>query len=386
VPEFDTIIVPGGIGIFDAFDDPALSEWLRQQHRRTRRVCAICNGLFALGPAGLLDNRVVTTHWMDVQRLSATFPKARLEPDHIYVNDGNIYTTAGVTAGIDLSLALIEEDFGKAMALDVAKYLVVYLRRAGGQSEFSPLLESQAVPESQTSALQQYMLDNLHVDHTAGTGAFGEFVPTADISDLTVAKVFMQGTKTPVFVRFSTVMGYRGSPEQARDPRGFAIKFYTTQGNWDLVGINWPIFFIRDAIKVPDFVHANKPSAVTGVQDPNLAFDFFAHTPEATNMLTHLYTDEGMPDSYRQMDVLRCARVQACQCAGPGALREVPLQEPAGRARHSSTEHRWLDWRRLESDDERPVWCAEGRQRSEMGPVYPGAESAGSGEIRLRRP
>jgi catalase len=114
--------------------------------------------------------------------------------------------------------------------------------------------------------------------------------------------VFTSDTKTPVFVRFSTVMGYRGSPEQARDPRGFAIKFYTTQGNWDLVGINWPIFFIRDAIKFPDFVHANKPGAVTGVQDPILAFDFFAHTPEATNMLTHLYTDEGMPDSYRHMD------------------------------------------------------------------------------------
>jgi catalase len=141
------------------------------------------------------------------------------------------------------------------------------------------------------------------VVHARGTGAFGVFQPAAgDISDLTKAVVFAPGTQTPVFVRFSTVMGYRGSPEQARDPRGFAVKFYTRQGNWDMVGINWPIFFIRDAIKFPDFVHANKPSAVTGVQDPNLAFDFFAHVPESTNMLTHLYTDEGMPDSYRHMD------------------------------------------------------------------------------------
>jgi catalase len=140
------------------------------------------------------------------------------------------------------------------------------------------------------------------VVHARGTGAFGIFQPSADIADLSEAKVFTPGTQTPVFVRFSTVMGYRGSPEQARDPRGFAVKFYTQQGNWDMVGINWPIFFIRDAIKFPDFVHANKPSAVTGVQDADLAFDFFAHTPEATNMLTHLYTDEGMPDSYRHMD------------------------------------------------------------------------------------
>jgi catalase len=140
------------------------------------------------------------------------------------------------------------------------------------------------------------------VVHARGTGIFGEFVPTADISSLTRAQVFKPGTKTPVFVRFSTVMGYRGSPEQARDPRGFAIKFYTQEGNWDIVGINQPVFFIRDAIKFPDFVHANKPSAVTGVQDANLAYDFFANTPEATNMLTHMYHENGMPNSYRNMD------------------------------------------------------------------------------------
>lgn len=140
------------------------------------------------------------------------------------------------------------------------------------------------------------------VVHARGTGAFGVFEPSTDISSLSKAKVFVPGTSTPVFVRFSTVMNFRGSPEQARDPRGFATKFYTQQGNWDLVGNNLPIFFIRDAIKFPDFVHANKPSAVTGVQDANLAFDFFAHTPEATAMLTRLYSNEGMPDNYRHMD------------------------------------------------------------------------------------
>jgi catalase len=140
------------------------------------------------------------------------------------------------------------------------------------------------------------------VVHARGTGAFGVFQPAGDISDLTKAVVFAPGTQTPVFVRFSTVMGYRGSPEQARDPRGFAVKFYTRQGNWDMVGINWPIFFIRDAIKFPDFVHANKPSAITNIQDANLAFDFFSRTPESTNMLTYLYSNQGMPASYREMD------------------------------------------------------------------------------------
>jgi catalase len=141
------------------------------------------------------------------------------------------------------------------------------------------------------------------VVHARGTGAQGVFTASADFSRYTKASLFGEpGKETPVFVRFSTVMGYRGSPEAARDPRGFAVKFYTDQGNWDLVGINEPIFFIRDAIKFPDFVHANKPSAVTDIQDPNLAFDFFSHSPEATAMLTQLYTDQNMVHSYREMD------------------------------------------------------------------------------------
>jgi catalase len=141
------------------------------------------------------------------------------------------------------------------------------------------------------------------VVHARGTGAQGVFTASADFSHYTKASLFAQpGKETPVFVRFSTVMGYRGSPEAARDPRGFAVKFYTDQGNWDLVGINEPIFFIRDAIKFPDFVHANKPSAITDIQDPNLAFDFFSRTPESTHMLTWLYQDRGMPASYREMD------------------------------------------------------------------------------------
>src|SRR5579859_3330657 len=142
------------------------------------------------------------------------------------------------------------------------------------------------------------------VVHARGTGAEGVFVASTDFSQFTRASVFAQpGKQTPVFVRFSTVMNFRGSPEAARDPRGFAVKFYTDQGNWDIVGINEPVFFIRDAIKFPDFVHANKPSPVTNVQDPNRAFDFFSKSPESTHELTQLYSDKiGMPASYRTMD------------------------------------------------------------------------------------
>ena len=140
------------------------------------------------------------------------------------------------------------------------------------------------------------------VVHARGTGAHGEFIVTGDISQFTKAKVFTLGTTTPVFVRFSTVVHGNHSPETLRDPRGFATKFYTSEGNWDLVGNNLPVFFIRDAIKFPDMVHSLKPSPDSNIQEPNRFFDFFSHAPEATHMLTRLYSDFGIPQSYRHMN------------------------------------------------------------------------------------
>jgi transcriptional regulator GlxA family with amidase domain len=165
-PHFDTLIVPGGLGVFDILEDETIVDWIATQGKSCRRIGAICNGVFALGAAGMINGKTVTTHWMDVQRLSTMFRRAIVEPDHIYVKDGSIYTTAGVTAGIDLSLVLVEEDFGKKMALDVAKYLIVYLRRAGGQSQFSPLLELQASGDSSVAAAQNYMMKHLDANHT----------------------------------------------------------------------------------------------------------------------------------------------------------------------------------------------------------------------------
>ncbi|ALN63468.1 catalase [Lysobacter antibioticus] len=140
------------------------------------------------------------------------------------------------------------------------------------------------------------------VVHARGTGAHGRFEVTGDVSKYTKAKVLQPGAVTPVFVRFSTVIHGNHSPETLRDPRGFATKFYTKEGNWDLVGNNLPVFFIRDAIKFPDMVHSLKPSPDTNLQDPNRFFDFFSHVPEATHMLTRAYSDYGTPRSYREMD------------------------------------------------------------------------------------
>lgn len=141
------------------------------------------------------------------------------------------------------------------------------------------------------------------VVHARGAGAFGYFEATADMSKYTMAVPFAKpGKRTDVAVRFSTVIHGKGSPETARDPRGFAVKFYTEQGNYDIVGNNLPVFFIRDAIKFPDMVHSLKPSPITNKQDPNRFFDFFSHIPEATNMLTRVYSDYGTPLGHQYMN------------------------------------------------------------------------------------
>ncbi|MGI9118714.1 MAG: catalase, partial [Acidimicrobiales bacterium] len=145
------------------------------------------------------------------------------------------------------------------------------------------------------------------VVHARGTTTFGYFEAYGTIggepaSTYTRAKLFQEkGKRTDVAVRFSTVIGGRDSSETARDPRGFAVKFYTEDGNWDLVGNNLAVFFIRDAIKFPDVVHCFKPDPVTFRQEPNRIFDFLSNSPEAMNMLTHLFSPRGIPTDYRHM-------------------------------------------------------------------------------------
>ncbi|CAL1538523.1 unnamed protein product [Lymnaea stagnalis] len=141
------------------------------------------------------------------------------------------------------------------------------------------------------------------VVHAKGAGAFGFLEITHDITKYSKARIFEHvGKKTPLAVRFSTVGGEKGSADTARDPRGFAIKFYTEDGNWDLVGNNTPIFFIRDPILFPSFIHTQKRNPVTNLKDPDMVWDFFTLRPETTHQLTFLYSDRGTPDGYRHMN------------------------------------------------------------------------------------
>jgi catalase len=139
--------------------------------------------------------------------------------------------------------------------------------------------------------------------HARGSGAHGHFEVTADVSKWTRARFLSEvGKTTEVFVRFSTVAGSRGAPEAVRDPRGFAVKFYTEDGNYDLTGNDTPIFFIRDPLKFPDFIHSQKPDPYTNRQEPDNVWDFFSLSPEATHMFTWLFGDRGIPASYRHMN------------------------------------------------------------------------------------
>ena len=141
------------------------------------------------------------------------------------------------------------------------------------------------------------------VVHAKGAGAHGYFEVTDDITKFTKACVFSEiGKKTPIFLRFSTVGGEKGSADTERDPRGFAIKFYTEQGNWDMVGNNTPVFFIRDAMKFPDFIHTQKRNPQTNLKDADMAWDFLSLHPESNHQVTILFSDRGTPDGYRHMN------------------------------------------------------------------------------------
>jgi transcriptional regulator GlxA family with amidase domain len=161
----DTLIVAGACTIDDVFRHRELVEWLRRRAPAARRVCSVCIGAFLLAEAGLLEGRRAVTHWMHCGLLSSRHPGIRVEPDAIYVQDGQFWTSAGVTAGIDLALALIEQDCGRAAAMHVARVLVVYLRRAGGQSQYSVLLASQTDSASDKfGELERWIAENLTAD------------------------------------------------------------------------------------------------------------------------------------------------------------------------------------------------------------------------------
>ncbi|MGU3537536.1 GlxA family transcriptional regulator [Methylobacterium sp. A54F] len=166
-----TLLVPGGAGVHDALRRPALRAWVARRAGAAERVVSVCTGAFLLAEAGLLDGRRAATHWDACARLAARYPAVRVEADPIFLRDGPVWTSAGVTAGIDLALALIEADLGRAAALAVARHLVVFLKRPGGQAQFSAALALQSAgnragdrAEDRFGALHAWMAEHLAGD------------------------------------------------------------------------------------------------------------------------------------------------------------------------------------------------------------------------------
>jgi transcriptional regulator GlxA family with amidase domain len=157
----DTLLIAGGPGAETGQYDDRFLRWLSKAAGRSRRVASICTGAFPLAAAGLLDGKRVVTHWGFCDRLAREFPALHVSSNPIYLRDGSIYTSAGITAGIDLALALVEEDHGHKVALDVARQLVMFLVRPGGQAQFSHMLSHQAVTSKPLRELQVWMMENL---------------------------------------------------------------------------------------------------------------------------------------------------------------------------------------------------------------------------------
>ena len=156
----DTLMIAGGKGAERYRAHPPLLRWIRRQARWVRRLASVCTGAFFLAEAGLLKGRRATTHWSWCARLARRYPDVRVEPDTIFVREGSIYTSAGVTAGMDLALAMVEEDLGREVALAAARELVMFLRRPGGQAQFSAQLAVQFAQHEPLSDLQAYVLDH----------------------------------------------------------------------------------------------------------------------------------------------------------------------------------------------------------------------------------
>ena len=186
----DTLILPGGPGVHAALKEKPVVDWVRRQLLSTRRIASVCTGAFLLAETGILAGRRATTHWKSCDRLQRQYPDVHVDPDPIYVRDERIWTSAGVTAGIDLSLALVEEDLGRKIAMQVARHLVVFLNRPGGQSQFSAPLEAQAIAADGNAPNHFAPLHGWIAENLTGDLRVEQLAEKAGMSPRTFARIY----------------------------------------------------------------------------------------------------------------------------------------------------------------------------------------------------
>jgi transcriptional regulator GlxA family with amidase domain len=211
----DTLLVAGGFGVREARAVKGFTSWLRRMAQKARRIGSVCSGAMALAEAGLLNGRKATTHWRWCSEIASYYPEVNFNPDPIFIRDGNIYTSAGVTSGIDLSLALVEEDLGAEVALEIARNLVVFLRRPGSQSQFSNALTLQKADREPMRELQAWIPNNLSKPLTVE-----ELADKARMSPRNFARVFTKqvGTTPARFVMNLRVDAARRMLEESKRP------------------------------------------------------------------------------------------------------------------------------------------------------------------------
>ena len=212
---YDTALVAGGPGLPVDAPEPRLTHWLADVAASCERYGSICTGAFALGHAGLIDGRHVTTHWQNAPQLAQQFPRARVELDRIHLRDGPLVTSAGVTAGIDVALALVAEDHGAQASLAVAKRLVVFAQRRGGQSQFSPYLSAPADETSPVAKVQAHVMEHIGEPLTVE-----RLAQVAGMSARSFARAFVQlaGLTPHEFVERARVDAARNALESSDAP------------------------------------------------------------------------------------------------------------------------------------------------------------------------
>lgn len=227
--EIDTLIVAGGTGTMAAAKDPALLEYVRWVSSRARRICSVCTGVLILAAAGLLAGRRVTTHWSFAEWFAEAFPEIEVDPDPIYLRDGKIWTSAGVTAGMDLALALVEEDSSRDLALRVSRRMVFFMKRPGGQSQFSAQLSGQIAERDPLRELQAEI-----VEHPAADLSIEAMALRSGMSPRHFARVFREEVGQPParFVECVRVEAARRALEesvQSVDEIASAVGFGTSE-------------------------------------------------------------------------------------------------------------------------------------------------------------
>jgi transcriptional regulator GlxA family with amidase domain len=213
--DIDTLIVAGGYGHEEAAADRTLIEWITRASATARRTASVCTGAFLLARAGLLDGRRATTHWASAEHLARLYPRVTVEPDPIFLRDGPIWTSAGVTAGMDLALALVEEDLDRDAALAIARHLVLFLRRPGNQSQFSATLAAQQPDREPLREVQRQVLESISAAHTVESMA-----ARASMSPRHFARAFRAETGvTPArYVERVRLEAARGRLEDSAEP------------------------------------------------------------------------------------------------------------------------------------------------------------------------